>query len=85
MELTRKALLDISRTPLYGSDGNEFRRRFSALRQMMFDTRAQFVALHAAFDAVAEFLANNDGIRADYMEEFVMSYCALSSELAHEQ
>ena len=80
LEQTRKALVDISRTPLYGSDGQEFRKRFSALRDIMMDTRAQLVALQLAFDSLASFVDSNDGIRAAYMEEFVMYYCCLSAE-----
>ena len=80
LEQTRRALVDISRTPLYGSDGQDFRRRFSALQDIMSDTRAQLVALQLAFDSLAAFIDENDGIRASYMEELVMSYCSLSSE-----
>jgi hypothetical protein len=46
----------------------------------MSDTRAQLVALQLAFDSLAAFIDENDGIRASYMEELVMSYCSLSSE-----
>ena len=81
LEQTRRTLVDISRTPLYGSDGQDFRRRFSALQDIMSDTRAQLVALQLAFDSLAAFIDENDGIRASHMEELVMSYCSLSLEL----
>ena len=68
LELTRKVLVDISCTPLSGSDGQAFRTRFSALRDIMMDTRAQLVALPLAFDSVASFVDSNDGIRVAYME-----------------
>ena len=80
LEQTRRAFVDISRTPLYGSDGQGFRRRFSALQDIMSNTTAQLVALQLAFDSLAAFIDENDGIRASYMEELVMSYCSLSSE-----
>ena len=41
----------------------------------MSDTRAQLVALQLAFDSLAAFIDENDGIRASYMEELGMSYC----------
>ena len=84
LEQTRKALVDISLTPFYGSDGQDVRRRFSALQDIMSDTRAQPVAQQLAFDSLATFLDENDGIRASYMEELVMSYCSLSSEFCSE-
>ena len=80
LEQTRRALVGISRTPLYGSDGQDFRRRFSVLQDIISDARAHLVALQLAFDSLAAFIDENDGIRASYMEELVMSYCSLSSE-----
>ena len=80
LEQTRRALVDISRRPLYGSDGQDFRRRFSALQDTMSDTRAQLVAFQLAFDSLAAFIDENNGIRASYTEDLVLSYCSLSSE-----
>ena len=50
----------------------------------MSDTRAQLLALQLAFDSLAAFVDENDGIRAPYMEELVMSYCSLSSDFCSE-
>ena len=80
LEQTRRALVDISRTPFCGSDGQDFSTRFSALQDIMLDTTAQLMALQLAFDSLAAFIDENDGIRASYMEELVMSYCSLSLE-----
>ena len=46
----------------------------------MSDTRAQLVALQLAYDSLAAFIDENDGIRASYMVELVISYCSLSSQ-----
>jgi len=67
---------------MYGSDGSDFRRRFKILRDIMIDTQTQVVALQLAFDSLADFIDEHDGIRANYMEEMVMSYCCLSSEFS---
>ena len=48
----------------------------------MIDTQTQVVALQLAFDSLADFIDEHDGIRANYMEEMVMSYCCLSSEFS---
>ena len=46
----------------------------------MSETRAQLAALQLAFDSLAAFIDENDGIRDPYMEALVMSYCSLSSD-----
>ena len=84
LEQTSRALADISRTPLYGSDGQDFHRRLSALQDIISDTRARLLALQLAFDSLAAFIDENDGIRTPNMDELVMSYCNLSSEFCSE-
>ena len=81
LEHTRKALVEISRTRLYGSNGQEFRKRFCALPDIMADTRAQLVALQLAFESLATFIDADDGIRAAFMGKFFTSYCCLLEEL----
>ena len=69
---------DASKSPLFGADGKEFRRRLSILRDLDFEAAALTTARRLAMESLLEFIDANDMLRATYLDDMVLQYCELS-------
>lgn len=73
-------LRDAALSPMFGSDGEEFRRRLSILRDLDFDVNSAVEARRLAMNSFMQFIQDNDRrIAASYMDDLIIQYCDLST------